>query len=239
MILVDSLLYKIDQKLNKLSTFEGQKIPLEDKVLALNEAQTVLIKNKVTGFVPESKGLGMSSFIKRYMDLQSIVVPYTELNAKLTDKKLNRWTIKLPTGFMFYIDSYGVADKDRCRDRIVWVNNDLTKHSDVSVLMNNEHTKPSFEWQETFSTISDGYLGLFTDGSFTFSKIAISYIRYPVKIDKEGYVNFDGKDSKNTDCELEEYLEDELVDIAVMRLGMYTENQSAVQNSQYRIQTNE
>ena len=56
MIPVDSLLYKIDQKLNKLSTNEHQQIPLEDKILSLNEAQIKLIKQKVDGF---SVGIGL------------------------------------------------------------------------------------------------------------------------------------------------------------------------------------
>jgi len=47
MIPVDSLLYKIDQKLNKLSTNEHQQIQLEDKILALNEAQIKLIIKSV------------------------------------------------------------------------------------------------------------------------------------------------------------------------------------------------
>ena len=47
MIAVDVLLYKIDQKLNKLASNEHQNIQLEDKILALNEAQIQLIKNKV------------------------------------------------------------------------------------------------------------------------------------------------------------------------------------------------
>lgn len=51
MIPVDSLLYKIDQKLNKLSTNEHQEIPVEDKILALNEAQIKLIKQKLMGLV--------------------------------------------------------------------------------------------------------------------------------------------------------------------------------------------
>lgn len=51
MIPVDSLLYKIDQKLNKLSTNEHQQIQLEDKILALNEAQIKLIKQKLMELV--------------------------------------------------------------------------------------------------------------------------------------------------------------------------------------------
>jgi hypothetical protein len=64
-------------------------------------------------------------------------------------------------------------------------------------------------------------------------------MRYPVYIDKEGYIKFDGTPSVDQDCELETYLEDELLDLTVQNLAMFTENQSAVQNAQYRIQTNE
>ena len=61
MIPVDSLLYKIDQKLNKLSTNEHQQIALEDKILSLNEAQIKLIKQKVDGF-PVPNKLGFDAF---------------------------------------------------------------------------------------------------------------------------------------------------------------------------------
>ena len=60
MILVDSLLYKIDQRLNKLSTNEHQQIQLEDKILALNEAQIKLIKQKLDGAT--ANGLGLDAF---------------------------------------------------------------------------------------------------------------------------------------------------------------------------------
>ena len=73
MIPVDSLLYKIDQKLNKLSTNIHQQINLEDKILALNEAQIKLIKQKVDGFSVVS-GMGLDAFKKRYEDLQSLVL---------------------------------------------------------------------------------------------------------------------------------------------------------------------
>ena len=77
------------------------------------------------------------------------------------------------------------------------------------------------------------------DGTFTPKDIYISYFRYPQYIDKEGYIKFDGSPSVNQNCELEAYLEDEILDIAIQNLAMYTENQSAVQNAQVRIQTNE
>jgi hypothetical protein len=54
-------------------------------------------------------------------------------------------------------------------------------------------------------------------------------MRYPVYIDKEGYTKFDGEPSENQDCELADYLEDELY-LTVQNLAMYTEN-AAVQSA--------
>jgi hypothetical protein len=243
MIPVDSLLYKIDQKLNKLSTNEHQQIALEDKILALNEAQIKLIKQKVDGISTVS-GLGLDSFKKRYEDLQSLVETYNHqpLDLKLKNEEVHQWFASLHTlvpKYMFYLDSYILADKGRCKDRIVWVNRDLAKHGDLQFILNNEHYKPSFEYQETFNFLSSDEISVFTDGTFTPTKIYIMYMRYPQYINKEGYIMLDGEPSVDADCELETYLEDELLDLTVQNLAMYTENQSAVQNSIYRIQTNE
>lgn len=243
MIEVDSLLYKIDQRLNKLSTNEHQKIQLEDKILALNEAQLKLIKQKVDGISVVS-GLGFDAFKKRYEDLQSLVVDYTHqpLPLTLNDPKLNQWIANvhdLVPQYMFYVDSYITADKGICKNRIIWINRDLTKHGDLQFLLNNEHYKPSFEYQETFNIISSDEISIFTDGTFTPTNLYIMYMRYPAYIDKEGYVKFDGRLSVTVDCELESYLEDELLDLTVQNLAMYTENASAVQSAQFRIQTNE
>lgn len=243
MILVDSLLYKLDQRLNKLSTNTHQQINLEDKILALNEAQIKLIKQKVDGWSTTS-GLGLDAFKKRYEDLQRLVIPYNEGKLKLSikNKELNQWSSSLETlspKYMFYVDSYILADKGECKNRKIWINRDLAKHGDLQFILNNDNYKPSFEYQETFNLLSSDEISIFTDGTFSPKDIYISYMRYPIYIDKTGYIKFDGENSIDTNCELEEYLEDELLDLTVQNLAMYTENQSAVQSSIYRIQTNE
>jgi hypothetical protein len=243
MIPVDSLLYKIDQKLNKLSSNEHQQIQLEDKILALNEAQIKLIKQKVDGQSTNS-GLGLDSFKKRYEDLQSLVVSYEDGALPLTIKNpvLNQWSAnvhQLTPKYMFYVDSYVLADKGVCLNRKIWINKDLAKHGDLQFLLNNDHYKPSFEYQETFNSLSSDEISIYTDGTFIPTDIYISYMRYPVYINKTGYIMLDGEPSFDQDCELETYLEDELLDLTVQNLAMYTENQSAVQSAAYRIQTNE
>mgnify|MGYP003624632349 FL=1 len=243
MISVDSLLYKIDQRLNKLSTNEHQQIQLEDKILALNEAQIKLIKQKVDGFSVPSR-LGMDSFKKRYEDLQNLIVEYNNqpLTLNETNPAINQWdadTTVLDPEYLFYVDSYIVADKGKCKDRILWINEDLSKHGDLSILLNNDNYKPSFEYQETLNAVSSDSMSVYTDGTFTPKTVNIMYLRYPVYINKEGYIQFDGTPSVNADCELNDYLEDELLDLTVQNLAMYTENSAAVQSAQFRIQTNE
>jgi hypothetical protein len=243
MITVDSLLYKIDQRLNKLSTNEHQQIPLEDKILALNEAQLILIKQKVSGF-STSNGMGMDAFKKRYEDLQGLVEDYKDhpLTLQETDEQLHQWSSDLSTispSYLFYLDSYVIADKGRCKNRIIWINKDLLKHGDLQFLLNNIHYKPSFEYQETFNSVSSSEISIFTDETFIPTKLHLMYLRYPDYIDKKGYVKFDGSDSINTNCELPLYMEDELLDLTILNLGFGTENLSAVQSAQMRIQTNE
>lgn len=240
MIGVDILLYKIDQRLNKLGSNEHQQIQLEDKILALNEAQIKLIKQKISGSSIVNQ-LGLDAYKKRYEDIENLIEGYKKLKLTITDKNINQWSVSLdlnPT-YLFYINSFILADKDICKNKIIWINNDLAKHGDIGTILNNEHYKPSFEYEETFNMISNNKFHIYTDGSFEPKELQLMYIKIPKYINKEGYIMINGVDSQNQDCELVDYLEDELLDLTVQNLAMFTENASAVQTAQYRIQTNE
>lgn len=241
MILVDSLLYKIDQRLNKLSSNDHQEIQLEDKILALNEAQLKLIKTKFTGHSTPSR-MGFDAFKKRYQDIQNLLIDFNEnsLTLELADPAINQWDVQLSElnpKYMLYADAYVIADKGRCKDRVIWINKDLVKHGDIQFLLNNEDWKPSFEYQETFNTITNDKISVYTDGTFSPKSISVLYVKYPDYIDKIGYVKFDGSNSVNKNCELEDYLEDELLDLTIANLADFTENMSAAQTARVRSQT--
>lgn len=242
MIATDSLLYELDQRLNKLSTNAHQEIPEEDKLIALNNNQIKLIKIKIdTNNVYK---LGLDSFKKRYQDLQFLVENFEDhpLDLVLTDTYLNKYITQvgdLTPNFMFYLDSYVIADKGKCKDRVIACNPELIKHTDIQVLLKNNNFKPSFEYQESIVDISSDELHFYTDGTFTPKKLYLSYIRYPKEMDKAGYIHLDGTPSVDQDCELEDYLKDELLDLTVLQLAMFTENEPAVATATNRIQTNE
>jgi hypothetical protein len=242
MIPVESLLYKLDMKLNKIAALEHQVIPLENKILALNEAQLKLVKVKLDPNNP--LGLGLDAFKKRYEDLETIIERAADhpLQLALTDANLNEWSTDLSNLtplYMFYVDSYLLANKGKCLNKVIYVNRGIVKHADVLTLLNNSNFAPSFEYEETFAEISGYQLSIYTDGTFTPTTLFLSYVRYPREIDFPGYVKFDGTASAKSDCELHHYLEDELLNYAVIDLAMDVEDTPAVQYTAERIKTSE
>ena len=239
MISTLQLLYKLDMKLNKKVSNEHQSIPLEDKILALNEAQIKLIKKKLGS--DNIYGLGVDAFKKRYMDLQDLIVQFEHLGVTPTPDAYSAYQsdVNLTNKkFMFPLDMYTLCTKGECRNRVVYLSK-LTKHGDISTLMFNSHYKPSFEWQESFVVMSSDKIITYTDGTFVVNGLYLSYIRYPQKIDLAGYINFDGTPSIDQDCELTDYLEDELLDLAILELALDTENYPVVQANEIRNKTNE
>ena len=65
------------------------------------------------------------------------------------------------------------------------------------------------------------------------------YMRYPKYINKEGYIMLDGEPSFDQDCELETYLEDELLDLDSSKPCNVHGKCLLSKSAHYRIQTNE
>lgn len=234
MIKAESLIYGIDLKLNKLSGLTHQSIPVENKVIALNIAQIKLIKKKVDPF--NQLGVGFDGNKKRYQDLEVLIEEASKHKLAITqqDIYLNRWSSDLTVpsltpNYMFFVDGYILADKGKCKDHLVYINSHLTKHGSISTLLENPSFNPSFEYQETFCTLSNDTISVYTDGTFTPTSLWLSYIRYPRRIDFEGYVGFDGKESTTVDSELADYLEEELLNFAVFELGADIEDPAVIQ----------
>lgn len=241
MIPVVNLIFDIDLKLNTQASVDHQAIHNENKIIALNQAQIKLIKKKIN---PNNNyQLGFDSFTKRYEDLQTLVVEYTKLDVNSVGDKLNSFTADigdLPSKYFIPISIYALADKDCCKDRLLNIV-DIVKHTDLIDLMNDSNWVPNFVYQETVATISGNKIYLYSDpdNTFNITSLYISYLRYPDKIDIEGYFHFDNTPSATVNCELPDYLEDELVDLAVQELAMSTDNQAAVQYTQLRNKENE
>ena len=240
MIDVKELLYDIDLRLNKVGSNEHQNIGLEDKLIALNDAQVNLIKTKFSGNNLHKAGL--DALQKIYNDLEMFVEKEKFLPMTNDFSPLKSWSASLDLlkpDYMLGIpgSEYILADKGECKNNPLVINQ--VRHGDINTVLKNTNTAPSFEYQEVPGTITGHKWQIFTDGTFIPKKLYLWYVRYPVKVDFEGYIHLNGAPSTVVNSELPYYLKEEIVDIAVRSLALSTENQNAVQASQIKITTNE
>lgn len=241
MIPILDLLLDLDLKLNKLASVDHQAIFNEHKIIALRQAQIKLLKKKIN---PNNiYQLGFDTFTKRYEDLQTLVVPYEKVLLVNIGDKLNGYSADITTldkKYFLPVSMYALASKGCCIDRVMDISN-IIKHADLPTTLGDSNWTPSFKYQETVAVISDNKIYLYSDlqNSFTLDSLYLSYLRYPKEMDIEGYIHLDGSSSTTVDCELVDYLRDELVDLAVQELAMSTENTNAVQYSQLRNKENE
>jgi hypothetical protein len=240
MIDVKELLYDIDLKLNKIGSNEHQGIELENKIIALRDAEINVVKTKFTENNVYKSGL--DSFQKRYNDLETIIEKNQSIILTEDTSPLKSWSADLTLlnpKYMLGIpgSEYILANKGDCKNNILVVHQKI--HGNINTLLKNSNISPSFEYQETIGVISDHTWQVFTDGTFTPTRLYLWYIKYPVQVDFEGYTHFDGTPSTIVNSELPYYLKEEITDVAVKALALSTENQNAVTASQLKINTNE
>jgi hypothetical protein len=224
MISVEELVYEFKLTLNKVTRQDNVDIPIEDIIIYLNKAQMSWVKTKLNpNNVYRS---GFEAIRKRIDDVQILKVGDVEIKPVKTNDLLRKGyecSLSDAKDYMFYISSYTVATKNNCE---VILTNDLVKSGDLTTRYLDVNYSPSFEWRTTLATLGNDALTVYTDGSFQIDKVFINYLRYPQKIDIEGYTKFDGTLSISSDCELPEYAKDGIVDLAVKFAAQASDNQS-------------
>lgn len=239
MISVDELLYTTFKiKTGGIDNAKNEDIPLPDKIMILNLAQFEFITSRYD--VNNLYRMGFEAFRKRIDELQVLKVNDYPLvvTKNLADKRYDSYTADLTMvkDYMFYLTSYSLASKNSCEDA---VNNHLIRESDVAEYYSDSNWTPSFEWREQLVTLSSNQVRMITDSSYKLSELYLTYLRRPTKIDKEGYINFDGTPSVNVDCELPEFCIGLLTDIASKYATMFMDNPQQVKFAMERISKSE
>jgi len=239
MISVKQLLYKTDLRQNKLATNDHQEIPVEDKLFSINEQQLKLIKKKIS--TNNIYQIGLDGFKKRYEDLQNLIIQSEEALVKKGKDSFDYFlldTTTLKNKYLFFISLTAICTKGKCTERPLAITK-IVKHADLQTTMKNSNDVPSFESQETIAIISGDKIYIYTDGTFDINKVYITYLKYPQKVDLEGYIDLEGNPSITQDCELHEFLEDELLDLVQLDLALNTENIPSAQGAEIKSKTNE
>lgn len=222
MIPVDELDDEFKLTINKSSREDHFSIGLADRMIFLNNAQISWIKNKVgQNNIYRS---GYESTRKRIDDLQVLKIDDKKLSVtKVHDNPYYPYVAKLSDidDYMMYIVSFSKAKHGKCVDTIY---NNQIRNGELKTAYYDTNYTPSYIWRETLLTLGDNSIYVYTDGKFEILNVYLTYLRYPKKIDKDGYIKLDGSRSKNQDCELPYYAKQDILDLAVKFASQATEN---------------
>lgn len=162
-------------------------------------------------------------------DLQELLI--TDVELKLSELKENLNIYLLPDDFFNYSESKITATKDKCT-KLIYVYNIHPK--EINVYLQDEFSKPSFEWEETISSISNNKLYIYKN-LFEIEKCQLSYYRDVDNIDLEGYIRLDGKYSVNKDITLSDVYKRQILDRVAKEVNREFEDVNKFQLSQERL----
>ena len=145
-------------------------------------------------------------------------------NVKLSlDCKQNYSKATLPSDYYSKLNYLIYAEKEGCNDCPKLLEFTSVQSDDLVVALNDPSRVPSFEYGETLIDEAGNEIFIYTDGSFTISKVLLSYLKQPTEIAcpklAEGgfYVDHGGnKVTKNVGLEIDSTTDwDDIIDLAV------------------------
>lgn len=173
---------KIEQRLNKLSSQDYSNIKPWMIIEAFNKAQSEWIRRNLHGNNLYKEGDEQS--VRRIDDLQILLT-----SVFLTFTQNSIYTIgTIPADYMQFKRLDVTAKKDCCKD-VRNMRSYLVEEAMVNQYLNNENSKPSFEWGETFFTMMGNEIHIYHNKDFDVLKASLIYYRFPRKIEIAGVLN--------------------------------------------------
>jgi hypothetical protein len=97
----------------------------------------------------------------------------------------------------------------------------LAEEGNLSQLLRDDAKKPSFEWAETFATLKNNKVFIYTNQEFEISNASLTYYRQPKKIQIHGCVDpyTSTQSLSNIECEFKDDIIELIIDEAVSILA--------------------
>lgn len=210
--------YDFKQKLNRIDSQKYSNLLVPEIDWKLNEAQEVFVKMVAQPRLKDQFGFEINQ--RTINDIRTIVVDQTSANGITpTVYDSSSFIAALPSNYWFLASCTVLATKGKCKD--VRLQTREVQHDDeneVSVF-----DKSSFEWRKSNIRFNKDGLRIFTDGSYSITKVLLAYLVQPRKINNAQdfvggtYNLLDGTTLVGTQsCELPVMVHREIVDLAVL-----------------------
>jgi len=197
---------KVKQRLNKLDSQDYDNIQCWQIVEAFNKAQVEWVRRQLHGLNLVKEGDEQTN--RRKDDLQ-VLLTTTQLTP--TNKQIF-YSAALPTDYLAWKRVDFTGGKGCCDNRRMMIY--LTEESNVSELLRDKAKQPSFEWGETFATLSNNNVNVYTNGDFAIGALSLIYYRQPRRVEfldcSDPYTNLIA--STDVTCEFKDDIIELLID---------------------------
>lgn len=198
---------KLRNRLNKIHSSDYDNIPDYQGVEAINKAALQVTRDIIHGNVKYQEGDEQT--ILRIDDIQFLLKP---LNLKGTSVNPQIFEAKLPSDYEWYKRIIPIATKGDCKNQRMLSR--LVEEANVPTYLQDWSMKPDWDWRETFHTMLNNKIRIYTDNQFSIEYLDMVYYRKPVKMDIAGYTHEDSIVSADVDLEFKDDLAEIIIDAA-------------------------
>lgn len=165
---------KIKQRLNKLASGDYDNIECWQIVEAFNKVQLDWVRAQLGGVNIRKEGSEQST--RRIDDLQVLLqtVPLRGAN-----KGLFFESVALPEDYLEFNRVVGYATNSSCPDELRRLRVDLAEEANVEHYLRDTSTSPSWDWAETFCTLANNEVRIYTNDAFNVQKAELVYYQIP------------------------------------------------------------
>jgi len=206
---------KIQQRLNKLASQDYDNIECWQIVEAFNKGQVTWSRRQLHGINTKQEGDEQSK--RRIDDMQVLL---TELIVNFNNKDLFVEVPALPDNY-FEWKRITVDATDECCDEPRKMVVYLAEQGNVDELLRDKNKQPSFLWAETFCTLQNNTIRVYTNNEFSVETGKLYYYRQPRRIQILGcsdpYTQL--VSTANVECEFKDDIIELLIDEAVKILA--------------------
>ena len=179
-MLNSTILLKVKQRLNKLASLDYDNIQDWQVIEAFNKGQVDWCRRNLHGLNIVKEGDEQST--RRIDDLQQLLITSTLV---LTNRKTYYESNNLPDNYLQWKRVSAKALNECCtepRPLVVY----LAEVGNVDEILRDVNKKPDFDWAETFTTMQNNKVQIYTNEQFDISEATLTYYRQPVRIEIAG-----------------------------------------------------
>jgi len=220
MATIEQVKERYQNKSEKNGTNDGITTDNYRFCLLYNEAE-----NKFLTLQLQNRGIDDVRYIQKFLIL-NYKIPYI---SPTTDNTL--FDFKLPDNYFDLADVTAKAKKAECQTKLYLFE---LQTENLNEILQDEFSKPSFEWQESFYTVNADKLSVYAT-DFTVEEIQLNYYRYPSQLKLIDENNPESGFDSTSIIEWDDKSLDDIISMMVMGLDI-NENNPRFQVQAARIQ---